>query len=62
MERIKMVYTFDDDSTEITEERHIEMKQEAAEGLRDYNICELFVDFMRACGFSEENVWKYFRD
>jgi hypothetical protein len=31
-------------------------------GLHDYEVCDMFLDFMRSVGFSEENVLKYFRE
>jgi hypothetical protein len=37
-------------------------KDQADGGLHDYEICEMFVDFMRSAGFSEDNIVKYFRE
>ena len=31
-------------------------------GIHDYDVCEMFLDFMRSVGFSEENVYKYFQE
>lgn len=64
MERIKFIYERDDEFKEDTETIDIcmELKDKDEEGLRDYDVCEMFDRFMSAIGFSEENVWKYFND
>jgi len=62
MEKIKFTYTFED--PDYNDERKIVMKREDEfeAGLRDRDICEMFFDFMRAVGFSEKNVLKYFQE
>ena len=61
MEKIEMRYIFKDDNDEI-KEVSLGKKDQADGGLRDYEICEMFVDFMRSAGFSEDNIVKYFRE
>ena len=62
MEKIKFTYTFED--SDCNDERKIVMKKEDEfeSGLHDYDVCEMFFDFMRAVGFSEKNVLKYFQE
>ena len=58
MEEIKFKYVFrneDGEEKEVTLSKH-------EDGLQDDDICEMFLDFMRSVGFSEENVFKYFRE
>ena len=59
MERINFTYLFTDENGE---ERMISAskRDQNDEGLRDYDVCEMFEDFMRAVGFSEKNVTNYF--
>ena len=56
METVEFKYCYKDG--EETKEIHICKKNEA--GLHDYDVCEMFLDFMQSVGFSEENVFKYF--
>ena len=58
MERIEFTYVFDEDGEEKTV-RHCKCDKN---GVRDYDICEMFLDFMRSVGFSEENVFRYFNE
>ena len=58
MERIEFTYVFDEDGEEKTV-RHCKRDEN---GVHDYDICEMFLDFMRSVGFSEENVFKYFNE
>ncbi len=58
MEHIEFRYFFDEND----EEREITAKKHSEGGLRDYEVCEMFLDFMRSIGFSEENVFKYFNE
>ena len=61
MERINFTYMFTDENGE---ERMISASKcdKNNEGIRDYEVCEMFEDFMRAVGFSENNVLKYFQE
>ena len=56
MERIEFRYVFDEND----EEKEIVAKKHNEEGLHDYEVCEMFLDFVRSVGFSEENIFKYF--
>ena len=58
METIEFKYQFEDNGE--TKEIHVTKKEE--NGLHDYDVCEIFLDFMRSVGFSEENVFKYFSE
>ena len=57
MEYIEFRYTFKDDD----EAKEIKVHK-GADVLRDYEVCEIFLDFMRSVGFSEENITKYFNE
>ena len=56
METIEFKYCYKDG--EEAKEIHVCKKNE--DGLHDYDVCEMFLDFMQSVGFSEENVFKYF--
>lgn len=58
MEHIEFRYCFKDSDDEC-KEVCISKKND---GLHDYDICEMFLDFMRSVGFSEENIFKYFQE
>ena len=57
MERIEFNYIFRDEDNE---EKVITTSKRREEGLHDYEVCEMFLDFMRSVGFSEENVYRFF--
>lgn len=57
MEYIEFRYTFKDDD----EDKEIKVHK-GADALHDYEVCEIFLDFMRSVGFSEENITKYFNE
>lgn len=59
MERIELNYVFRDKDNE---EKMITQSKRNENGLQDYEVCEMFLDFMRSVGFSEENVYKYFQE
>ena len=59
MERIELNYVFRDEDNE---EKMITQSKRNENGLQDYEVCEMFLDFMRSVGFSEENVYKYFQE
>ena len=59
METIKFTYAFDDGDND---EKTVLLKKSDEDGIHDYDICEMFIDFMNAVGFSEENVFKYFSE
>ena len=58
MERIEFTYVFDEDGEEKTV-RHHKCNED---GVHDYDICEMFLDFMRLVGFSEENIYRFFNE
>ena len=58
MENIEFRYCFKDDD----EVKEINVGKKAKDGLHDYEVCEMFLDFMRSVGFSEENIYKYFQE
>lgn len=58
MEKVKFTYSFNDGESQIKE---VVLAKEMEEGLKDFDICEMFLDFMKAAGYCEENVFKYFR-
>ena len=60
MERINFTYCFEDNGTEHSVLSSKRNKED--EGLHCDDICEMFVDFMRSAGFSEQNIYDYFRD
>lgn len=57
MENIEFKYRFRDEDE--TNEIRINKKMEV---IHDYDLCEMFMDFVRSIGYSEENVLKYFRE
>lgn len=57
MEQIEFKYCFKEGDSEVKE---INIVKKNEDGLHDYDVCEMFLDFMRSVGFSEENVMKYF--
>lgn len=59
MERIEFNYVYHDEDGN---ERLVTVSKRNENGLHDYDICEMFLDFMRSVGFSEENVFKYFNE
>lgn len=58
METIELKYTFKDNG----EEKELNLCKKDENGIHDYDVCEMFLDFMRSVGFSEENVYKYFQE
>lgn len=61
MERVKFVFEFDDVDDNRTDNKLIEREIQVEGGLKDYEICEAFLDFMNSAGYSEENIWNYFK-
>ena len=58
MQRIEFNYVYRDKDNE---EKMITASRREENGLHDYDVCEIFLDFMLSVGFSEENVMNYFR-
>jgi hypothetical protein len=59
MERIELNYCYRDENDE---EKIVTISKRDEDGLHDYDVCEMFVDFMNSVGFSEENVFRYFNE
>ena len=59
MERIELNYCYRDENDE---ETIVTISKRNEDGLHDYDVCEMFVDFMNSVGFSEENVFRYFNE
>ena len=59
MECIEFRYCFKDGDTECREIKDIKRNED---GLHDWEVCEMFLDFMRSVGFSEKNIYKYFSE
>jgi hypothetical protein len=59
MERIELNYCYRDENDE---EKIVTLSKRDENGLHDYDVCEMFVDFMNSVGFSEENVFRYFNE
>lgn len=59
MERIEFNYSYRDENGE---EKMVTTSKRNEDGLHDYDICEMFVDFMNSVGFSESNVFRYFQE
>ena len=58
MENIEFRYCFKDGD----EAKEINVCKKAENGLHDYEVCEIFLDFMRSVGYAEENIFKYFQE
>jgi len=58
MESIEFRYCYNEDN----EVKTVAVNKNDVEGLHDYEVCELFLEFMNSVGFSEENVYNYFCD
>ena len=58
-EQIKFMYTFTDKDSGKTHEVVSTAEKDA---ILDSEVCEMFVDFMRSVGYSEENIWNYFKE
>ena len=59
MEHVEFRYCFKDTNDE---RKEVCISKKDEDGLHDYDICEMFLDFMRSVGFSEENIFKYFQE
>ena len=58
METITFTYAFDYDG----DKKEVTLSKSVPQGVHDYDVCEMFLDFMRSVSFSEENVFKYFQE
>ena len=59
MERIEFNYVFTDKDGE---EKMVTTSKRNEGGIHDYEVCEIFLDFMRSVGYAEENIFKYFQE
>jgi len=59
MERIEFSYVFRDNDNE---EKIVTVSKRNEDGLHDYEVCDMFMDLMRSIGFSEENIYRYFKE
>ena len=58
MEQITFSYIFSDEN----DQKEVKTVKQNADGLHDYDVCDMFMDFMRSVGFSEENIYRYFQE
>ena len=58
-EQVSFNYEFcDKDDGTMHEVRSVKKK----DAITAPELCEMFVDFMRSAGYSEQNVWDYFNE
>ena len=64
MERIEFKYTRTDEFEESFDDHEVKSctTDKNDEGLRSYNVCEMFMDFMESAGFGKEEVLKFFSE
>ena len=56
-ERIELKYTFTDEDNG---EEHTIVTSKESDSIKDYEVCEMFMQFMDAAGYSEHNIYKFF--
>lgn len=56
-ETIKFTYTFKDEDGIL----HKVKNQIKKDCVKSNELCEMFVDFMTSAGYSEQNIWDYFK-
>jgi len=59
MEKVCFMYSFKDEGHS---ERKVNMFQGEEDGIYCDDVCELFLDFMKSVGYSEDNVREFFKD
>ena len=57
-ERVRFSYTFKDEDDGMIH-KVISLKEK--DSVTASEICEMFLDFMKAAGYSEENIFEYFK-
>lgn len=62
MEYIKFKYEFNDLDHKVPDKKVTIYCDGKEEGLNAYDVCEAFMDFMEAVGFSKDNIYDYFCD
>lgn len=58
MEVVEFSYLFDEDG----DSKRVVIKKEDKDGLNGNDLCDAFVDFMTSAGFSEQNIYDYFKE
>lgn len=58
MEVVEFSYLFDDEG----DSKRVVIKKEDKDGLNGADLCDAFVDFMTSAGFSEQNIYDYFKE
>lgn len=62
-ESIRFNYEFINKDSEYTyDSKEINVHKESKDGLNCSEVCEAFVDFMVASGFSEQNIYGFFNE
>lgn len=62
-ESIQFHYKFvNKDSEDANDFKEIFVNKESEDGLNCSKVCEAFVDFMVASGFSEQNIYGFFNE
>ena len=56
-ERVRFSYTFTDEDDGMV---HKIVSLKDKDSITATEVCEMFLDFMRAAGYSEDNVFNYF--
>ena len=56
-ERIELKYTFKDEDNG---EEHTITASKVSDSIKDYELCDMFMQFIRSVGYSEHNIYKYF--
>jgi hypothetical protein len=59
MERIEFSYVFRDGDED---EKMVTTAKRDENGLCATDVCEMFLDFMKSVGFSEKNVFDFFKE
>lgn len=59
MERIEFSYVFRDGDED---EKMVTTTKRNEDGLCATDVCEMFLDFMKSVGFSEKNIFDFFRE
>lgn len=58
MEVVEFSYLFDYEG----DSKRVVIKKEDKDGLNGTDLCDAFVDFMTSAGFSEQNIYDYFKE
>lgn len=59
METIRFWYTFEDENKEMAD-TDVEISVSKADGVHLQDVCDSFVSFLRAVGYSTDGLAKYF--